>query len=92
MSEEELPEGWAEATLGEIADITLGKMLDREKRIEGKPLPYLRNINVRWGTVSLDDLLTSVPPPKRRSVEPTAGLDFGGESWAWKAKPCPKLS
>ena len=33
-----------------------------------------------------------VPPPKRRSVEPTAGLDFGGESWAWKAKPCPKLS
>jgi type I restriction enzyme S subunit len=33
-------------------------MLDRAKRTEGTPLPYVRNINVRWGTVDLSDLLT----------------------------------
>lgn len=53
----ELPQGWKWATMDEIADIDLGKMLDRGKEQRGKFLPYLRNINVRWGYFDLSDLL-----------------------------------
>lgn len=42
--------------LGNITETRLGKMLDREKNI-GIPRKYLRNINVRWFTFDLDDLL-----------------------------------
>jgi Cellulase (glycosyl hydrolase family 5) len=40
---------------------------------------------------SIKNTSVRVHPPERRSVEAYAGLDFGGESWAWKAMPCPKL-
>lgn len=52
----ETPPGWAQTTLGEIAETALGKMLDRAKRIRGAPLPYLRNANVRWDSFDLTDL------------------------------------
>lgn len=58
MSEDGLPEGWIAAALGDVADVQLGKMLDRAKRIKGKHLPYLRNASVRWGGFDLSDLLT----------------------------------
>jgi type I restriction enzyme, S subunit len=32
-------------------------MLDRAKHQTGRKLPYLRNINVRWGSVDVGDLL-----------------------------------
>lgn len=48
---------WTTTTLGQIANIRLGKMLDA-KRTAGQLLPYLRNINVRWGTVDTSDLLS----------------------------------
>jgi type I restriction enzyme S subunit len=48
---------WPLVPLGEIADIKLGKMLDKNKPSTGRRLPYLRNINVRWGRVDTDDLL-----------------------------------
>ena len=54
---EPLPRSWATAPLGDIADIQLGKMLDKARN-RGAPTPYLRNINVRWGSFNLDDLLT----------------------------------
>ena len=41
--------------IGEIADLCLGKMLDREKN-KGKYEPYLANANVQWGRFELDDL------------------------------------
>ena len=41
--------------MGDLADLSLGKMLD-EKKNRGEPLPYLANINVRWGEFNLDDL------------------------------------
>jgi type I restriction enzyme S subunit len=44
------------APLGKVADVQLGKMLDR-KRTEGTNLPYLRNVNVRWGHIDVSDLL-----------------------------------
>jgi len=49
-------EGWMEKMVGEIAKHSLGKMLDRAKN-KGVPQPYLRNVNVRWFTFDLSDLL-----------------------------------
>lgn len=46
---------WSKRLLGEIADLSLGKMLD-EKKNRGEPLPYLANINVRWGELDLTNL------------------------------------
>lgn len=51
-----LPQGWTEATLGEVAETRLGKMLDAAKN-KGEPVPYLRNVNVRWGSFDLSDLM-----------------------------------
>lgn len=49
-------QGWTCATLGDIADVQLGKMLDK-KKTGGSVLRYLRNINVRWGSIDTSDLL-----------------------------------
>ncbi len=46
---------WETRPLGEIADFCLGKMLDAKKN-RGDFLPYLANVNVRWGAFELDDL------------------------------------
>lgn len=51
-----LPQGWAETTLREVAETRLGKMLDAAKN-KGEPVPYLRNVNVRWGSFDLYDLM-----------------------------------
>jgi type I restriction enzyme S subunit len=48
---------WQTVRLGEIAEVKLGKMLDKAKHVNGRRLPYLRNINVRWGSVDTNDLL-----------------------------------
>ena len=59
--------GWRNGTLGEVADLCLGKMLDQNKN-RGVPTPYLANVNVRWGEFVLDDLrvmrflITHKPP------------------------------
>jgi restriction endonuclease S subunit len=53
----ERPAGWAEAALGEVAEMRLGKMLDAAKQGRGMPLQYLRNVNVRWGSVDPSDLV-----------------------------------
>ena len=46
---------WKRSPLGSVADLCLGKMLDQNKN-RGEPLPYLANVNVRWGEFVLDDL------------------------------------
>lgn len=48
--------GWVEKRLGEVCDSVLGKMLDRMKN-RGRPEKYLRNVNVRWGSFDLSNLL-----------------------------------
>jgi type I restriction enzyme S subunit len=48
---------WPEQPLGQIAEVKLGKMLDKVKHVSGRKLPYLRNVNVRWGAIDTDDLL-----------------------------------
>jgi type I restriction enzyme S subunit len=51
----DLPEGWCWATVCQIADHRLGKMLDQAKN-RGMPRRYLRNANVRWFTFDLADV------------------------------------
>ncbi|MET8527120.1 hypothetical protein [Micromonospora sp. NPDC005172] len=45
------------AQVGEVADTSLGKMLDFAKN-QGDPTPYLRNINVRWGRIDMTQIAT----------------------------------
>ena len=50
------PEHWTVCKINYRYSIELGKMLD-EKRIDGKSLvPYLRNQDVQWGFINVDDL------------------------------------
>lgn len=62
----DVPSNWREASLGQVATIQLGKKLDRGKEQLGKPLPYLRNVNVRWFSIETDDLL-SMPFTEREA-------------------------
>lgn len=50
-----VPEGWERMRLGEVAEFRLGKMLDQKKN-RGELMPYLANVNVRWGKFDLHDL------------------------------------
>ena len=50
-----LPKGWVETNIGVIAQTRLGKMLDGVKN-KGELVPYMRNVNVRWGEFDLSDL------------------------------------
>lgn len=51
-----LPKGWALGTVHELAETSLGKMLDAKQQTGEHPTPYLRNINVRWGSFDLSDI------------------------------------
>ena len=51
----DLPELWEWTTIPTIANVELGKTLDRAKNT-GKLFPYLRSVNVQWGDVDLSDL------------------------------------
>lgn len=52
----DLPEGWCCTTVEAVAELRLGKMLDKAKN-KGELRPYLRNANVRWFAFDLSDLL-----------------------------------
>lgn len=60
-----LPKGWAETTLGEVAETSLGKMLDRGKASGGHTRPYLRNVNVQWGRIDKSDVLSMDIPSEQ---------------------------
>ena len=47
---------WEEVALGEIAEIKLGKMLDKQKHTTGRLMPYLNNLAVRWNEVNTSNL------------------------------------
>lgn len=55
---EKLPPSWTVAPLSAVAKLQLGKMLDKARNTGTLTLPYLRNINVRWGSFDLDDLFS----------------------------------
>lgn len=51
-----LPPNWMWATIREIADTQLGKMLDSSRQSGKYTMPYLRNANVRWHSFDLTNL------------------------------------
>ncbi|RUQ27883.1 MAG: restriction endonuclease subunit S [Candidatus Competibacteraceae bacterium] len=64
---------WQKKPLGTVADLCLGKMLDQNKN-RGEPLPYLANVNVRWGEFELNNLRTMRFELKEKD---RYGLKFG---------------
>ncbi|WP_314413173.1 restriction endonuclease subunit S [Streptomyces kroppenstedtii] len=64
--EKELPAGWVWSQIGEVAETSLGKMLDKAKSTGQYATPYLRNVNVQWGRIDLDDILTMDILPAER--------------------------
>lgn len=46
---------WTRTPLAQVAELCLGKMLDARKN-KGDLMPYLANINVRWGEFELNNL------------------------------------
>ena len=46
---------WSEKPLEEVADFSLGKMLDQKKN-RGEFMPYLANLNVRWSEFNFENL------------------------------------
>jgi type I restriction enzyme S subunit len=68
-----VPEGWSQRRLDEISDCNLGKMLDQRKN-RGELMPYLGNVNVRWGEFVLDNLKEM--PFEPHEVE-KCGLEYG---------------
>ena len=53
----EIPESWEWVRLGCVAEVQLGKMLDKQKN-QGSPKPYLGNINVQWDRFDLGEVKT----------------------------------
>ena len=53
-----MPQSWGVATLGDLFDTQLGKMLSQKARTGHDPKPYLRNKNVQWGDIDTTDLLS----------------------------------
>jgi type I restriction enzyme S subunit len=51
----QLPRGWSWVRVEDVAEAKLGKMLDKAKN-SGQPYRYLRNTNVHWFNVRMDDL------------------------------------
>ncbi|MGV9832947.1 restriction endonuclease subunit S [Nocardia niigatensis] len=62
----DLPPGWEWATVGDVAETQLGKMLDKGRSTDQHLVPYLRNSNVQWGVFNLSDVLTMDIPPDQR--------------------------
>lgn len=53
---EELPEGWEWSTIGEVADVQLGRQRSPQHHQGEQMRPYLRSANVTWDGISLDDV------------------------------------
>lgn len=53
-----LPNGWKRVKLGDCFDVQLGKMLNKNAREQEPQYPYIANVNVRWGTLNIEQLPT----------------------------------
>lgn len=52
----ELPRSWVVAALGDRYEVQLGKMMSEKARSAPGHTPYLRNANVQWNRLDLDDV------------------------------------
>jgi len=51
-----IPAHWGTPAVGLMFEVQLGKMLNSDATASGKQHPYLRNENVQWDRIDLDDL------------------------------------
>lgn len=66
-------EGWPLVKLGDVAETALGKMLDKGRPQSLPKVHYLRNLNVQWGHIDTQNLLTMELSDEERhrfAVEP----------------------
>lgn len=69
-----VPRGWRVDPLGERFQVQLGKMMSENARGGDGHIPYLRNANVQWNTLELDDVATmAFTEPERQKFS----LRFG---------------
>jgi type I restriction enzyme S subunit len=54
----DLPPGWVQAKLADVASTQLGRMLSTRRETGVYPRPYLRNRDVQWGHINVSDLPT----------------------------------
>ena len=52
---DDVPDNWAECSILSIAEVELGKTLDKAKNT-GTYYPYLRSVNIKWDDVDLTDV------------------------------------
>ena len=52
---QDLPENWEICSIMTIAEVDLGKTLDKNKNT-GKFYPYLRSVNIKWNEIDLSDI------------------------------------
>ncbi len=83
---------WPLRKISEIAQHSLGKMLDKAKN-KGEPLPYLRNFNVRWFEFDLSDILEMrfLPEEKEKYTVQRGDLvicegGYPGRAAIWKSE------
>lgn len=62
----ELPKSWIVASLGDRYEIQLGKMMSESARSSPGHTPYLRNANVQWNRLDLDDVAEMAFSPKEK--------------------------
>jgi type I restriction enzyme S subunit len=62
-----IPEGWSIGPVYAYFDVQLGKMLNGERASGEYQQPYLRNANVHWYEVDIQDLATMSFPPYERA-------------------------
>lgn len=65
-----VPKSWSVEKLGDRFSIQLGKMMSEEARAganDGTQIPYLRNANVQWNRLDLDDVATMSFTEKERA-------------------------
>lgn len=68
-----VPMEWPVQTVNSQFSVLLGKMLDDKRQTGQHPIPYLRNTNVQWGRVDIDDV-------KMMDIEPSELARFTVQS------------
>jgi type I restriction enzyme S subunit len=62
----DIPSHWRMARVGSLFEVQLGRMLSAERSAGPHLRRYLRNVNVRWGSVDTSDLAEMDFPPADR--------------------------
>lgn len=62
-----IPDSWSSGPVHAYFDVQLGKMLNPSRLVGGTLLPYLRNANVHWHDIIVDDLASMVFEPDEKA-------------------------